>query len=130
MTLHAARMRRWMLWAAPIMILGGLRWHAGGAGAGLALWLALGAALRRPGAYPYPRKRRTPAPRLFWGGALAAALLAAALRLLPQGALTLLGAAGFSLSLGAWASALPLPRSAALAGGALFCALYCLLLWV
>lgn len=67
MNRSAARMGFWLLTAAPAMVLGSLRFHAGGAAAALLLWMGLGAALpgKRP-QYPYPRKRRVGLHRLFF----------------------------------------------------------------
>ena len=68
---EAARMRRWILLAAPAMLASAPGLHAGGAAAALFLWMALGLPLRGKNPYPYPRKRRMGPHRLLlaygWG---------------------------------------------------------------
>lgn len=136
MIIHAARMRVWLLWAAPVMTLGGLGLRPGGAGAALALWAVIGALLPGKAHYPYPRKRRSLFHRLFFAiGAASlchALLFSLILRFSPatpaSRAFLLLGsagAAGFSLPVGAWTLSFRLPRLVFLALGGLFCALSC-----
>lgn len=127
----AARMRRWMLWGAPAMLLAARGRHAGGAGLGLGLWLAAGLLIPASTAYPYPRKRRIRPHRLWlaWSVSRFAAAALHALVLLIAGyremnafpaALSLMGAVFFALILGERALTLPLsPRLAWPIGGAL-----------
>ena len=65
----AAGPRRWMLWAAPLMALVGLRWGPGGAAAVLAFWIIWGP---NPAyeSYPYSRKRKPAYHRLLLGFAV------------------------------------------------------------
>ena len=112
---NAARARKWMLWAAPMMALAGLFFGVGGAAAGLALWMGLGLLLSDGEGQirMYPKQRRMKLHRLILGYAFCVCCLAgltAARRLLfgatYSGAasfLLLLGGIGFSLPLGAWA---------------------------
>ena len=134
---NAAGPRRWMLWAAPLMALVGLRWGTGGAAAGLAIWMLL-----RPKplfvSYPYSRKRKPAYHRLFLGFSACVFLLKAqdhAIRFLlpfqqlsaePSKLLFLAGSIGFSLSLGQKAYGLPLKRRPAymIAGFLLFLAFF------
>ena len=135
----AARMRLRMLAAAPFMVLGGLRWHAGGAAAALLLWLIFGAVLPSEGKYPYPRKRKTQLDKLFFCCALTAFLTGGAVwvirRFSVSGGASLLfdlllytGAAGFALPIGKKALSLPLSPRLAWGLGALLCALFLLFL--
>lgn len=62
----AARMRRWMLLGAPVMLLASLGMHAGGAAAGMMAWALLGVRLLPASSYPYPRKRNGKPWRLFF----------------------------------------------------------------
>ena len=131
---NAARMRKRMLWAAPGMVLCGLRWHAGGAAAWLAFWLSLAYFIGKRPAYPYPRKRKAGAYRLFFSAALCAASLGGLLLLAKQflspfpGILSQLlvwtGAVGLSLPLGGRFLALPLSKRAAIAGGTLLLSVF------
>ena len=139
MTLSAARIRRWMLRAGPVMALGGLRWSAGGAAAGLALWLAVGWIFLRRNAYPYPRKRTLSLARLTFSAALCACCMAGLFSLLcGAGALeksvgllpiflAWTGVLGFSLPLGVWVLRFSLPRRVSWIGTVIFCALF---LWL
>ncbi len=128
----AARMRAWLLAAAPVMVLSALRWHAGGAAAALLLWLGTGALLPCRYRYPYPRKRNMPLSRLFFGFAVTAFFTAAAAAAVDSAAaygdsfvtslLKYAGAVGFSLPVGKRALSLPLPPRLSWGAGALLCA--------
>lgn len=72
MMMNAARMRRWMLLSAPVMILTGTELHAGGGGTGLFFWLLLGIQMLPQSHYPYPRKRKGIYGRLFFSFSLLA----------------------------------------------------------
>lgn len=132
---HAARARKWMLWAAPLMALAGLPLRAGGAAAALALWLGLGLLLssREGQIRLYPKQRRMTLRRLFLGYSFCVFCLAgfyAAGRLLLAPGLSpasdyllLLGGVGFSLPLGAWAARWRIPGRGAVLLGCLLCAL-------
>lgn len=136
MSRRAARARRWMLWAAPMMALFGLRWRAGGAALGLALWLGLGLLLPSSSVYPYPRKRGPAYHRLFLGFSACVFLLgiidAAALRFFPDylqnnflhALLFWMGGIGFALPLGQKAGRLSISRKPAWTLAALFFALF------
>lgn len=136
MTSSAARMRLRLLSAAPAMVLGGLRWHAGGAAAALLLWLGISALLPCREKYPYPRKRRMRPHRLFFCFSLTAFFTGGAAwavrRLAAPGFLIDLlfyvGAAGFALAMGKRALSLPLPRPIAWGLGAVLCAFFVVLL--
>ena len=138
MRVFAVPARTWLLWAAPAMIGGGLLGQAGGAAAGLALWLALFPLLpqRR---YPYPRKRRFSLSRLFFSAALTSCLSGCflyAVRLMHGGSsfplsplMDLAGAVGFSLPLGAAALSPRVRSSTAWTAGALLTVLFLLFLF-
>lgn len=138
MICSAARLRARLLTAAPFMVLGGLRWHAGGAAAALLLWLAIGVLFPCREGYPYPRKRKTRLDKLFFCCSLTALLTGGAVwtirRFSPSGDASLLfdlllytGAVGFSLPIGKRALSLPLPRRLSWGLGALLCALLMIL---
>ncbi len=132
MTCSAARMRLRLLSAALAMVLGGLKWHAGGAAAALLLWLAISILLPCPGRYPYPRKRKLRAHTLFFCFSLTAFFMVGAAwavrRLAAPGNLSdmlfYVGAVGFALPIGKRALSLPLPRMLAWGLGAVLCALF------
>ena len=138
MILRSARMRRWMLWAAPLTAPASLRWHAGGAAAVLALWLAMGVLFVPSPVPPRVRPRRVLPHRLFFSYALCVSCMAglekaagAAFGLgqnapLPSRGLFALGGACLSLALAQKALSLPLPRHAAWSGGVLLCAFFVL----
>ncbi len=132
MTENAARSGKWMLWSAPVMALAGLPGRAGGAAAGLALWMGLGLLLSagKGRIRLYPKQRRVKLHRLLLGysfcvfclaGVEAAGrrLLGGSLAPLPD-SLLLLGGIGFSLPLGAWAVQRPVPRRFSLPVSLLF----------
>ncbi len=112
---QAARAQRWMLWAAPGMALAGLFFGAGGAAAGLALWMGLGLLLsdRKGRIRLYPKQRRVKIRQLFLGYSFCVFCLyafeAGGKRMFggsqsPLSAFLLtLGSIGISLPLGAWA---------------------------
>ena len=132
MTCSAARMRLRLLSAAPVMVLGGLRWHAGGAASALLLWLGMAALLPCRGRYPYPRKRRIRVHALFFCFSLTAFfMVGAAWAVRPLAApgflwnlLFYIGAVGFALPIGKRALSLPLPPWLSWGLGALLCALF------
>ncbi len=135
----AARLRARLLTAAPFMVLGGLRWHAGGAAAALFLWLGISALLPCRERYPYPRKRRIRLDKLFFCCALTSFLTGGAVWGLrrfsaPGGASLLIdlllytGAVGFALPIGKRALSLPLSLGFAWGLGALLCVLFLYLL--
>ena len=139
MICSAARMRKRLLAAAPAAVLGGLRWHAGGAAAALLMWLVIGALLPSRDRYPYPRKRNIRLHRLFFCFAVTAFLFGSAVWIIRRflwngssalsGLLTGTGAVGFSLPIGKRALSLPLSPKASWGLGALLCALFlCLLI--
>ena len=121
------------------MLLCGLQRRTGGAAAGLAVWLGLGALLAHPPRYGYPRKRKRGWHRLFLAFSVCAVLMggmdAAVHAFLSTNgpnarlsdALSLAGAIGFSLPIGKWAFRLSLPRKVSWALGTLLCALFVLL---
>ena len=133
---HAARARKWMLWAAPVMALAGLFRRAGGAAAGLALWIGLGLLLsiREKRILLYPKQRRMKIHRLFLGYSFCVFCLAGfgaadqwLLGRSPSGLwafLFLLGNVGFSLPLGVWAMQWPVSRKHAYGLCCLFFALF------
>ena len=138
MTCSAARLRARLLTAAPFMVLGGLRWHAGGAAAALFLWLVISALLPRRERYPYPRKRKTRLDKLFFCCALTAFLTGGAVWVIrlfsASGDASLLsdlllytGAVGFALPIGKRALSLPLPHKLSWGLGTLLCALFMIL---
>ena len=132
MICSAARMRLRLLSAAPVMVLVGLCWHAGGAAAALLLWLGIGALLPCRGRYPYPRKRTIRQHRLFFCFSLTAFVIGGAAwvlrRFFASGFLSdllfYMGAVGFALPIGKRALSLPLPRLTAWGLGTLLCALF------
>ena len=132
MICSAARMRLRLLSAAPVMVLGGLVWHAGGAAAALLLWLGIGALLPCRELYPYPRKRRIRLHTLFFCFSLTAFFMGGAawiFRLFQASGflsdlLFYMGAVGFSLPIGKRAFSLPLPHQIAWGLGTLLCALF------
>lgn len=135
MICSAARMRARLLTAAPFMVLGGLRWHAGGSAAALLLWLGISAFLPCGERYPYPRKRKPRLDKLFFCCALTAFLTGGAVWVIrefsaPSDASLLFdlllytGAVGFALPIGKRALSLPLPRKLSWGLGALLCALF------
>ncbi|MBQ6959716.1 MAG: hypothetical protein IJP78_01925 [Clostridia bacterium] len=132
MICSAARMRLRLLSAAPVMVLVGLCWHAGGAAAALLLWLGMASLLPCRERYPYPRKRKLRAHTLFFCFSLTAFLIGGAAwavrRFFAPGflwnLLFYMGAAGFSLPMGKRALSLPLPRWLAWGLGGLLCALF------
>lgn len=140
MIFGAARMRRWILWGAPVVLAAGWGLRAGGAAAGLMLWLVAGAAFPARGRYPYPRKRGGRPWRLLFAfslGALALGGLGAAARLCYTlfspatplyDALALSGAVFFALPLCAFGMAVPLPLAYQRRLGPLFCAAALLLI--
>ncbi len=112
---NAARARRWMLWAAPMMALAGLFFGVGGAAAGLALWMGLGLLPDGKGRIRlYPKQRRMKLRRLVLGYAFCVFCFSVfettGQWLIGQrvtassAALLTLGGVGFSLPLGAWAT--------------------------
>ena len=122
MTENAARAGKWMLWSAPVMALAGLPGRAGGAAAGLTLWMGFGLLLsiREKRILLYPKQRRAKIHRLLLGYSFCVFclagvdttgrwLLGGSMSPLPD-ALLLLGGIGFSLPLGAWAAQRPVPR--------------------
>ena len=136
MTCSAARMQRRLLSAAPVMVLVGLCWHAGGAAAALLLWLGMAALLPCGGRYPYPRKRKIRPHRLFFCFSLAAFFMVGAAwavrRFAASGFLFDLlfytGAVGFALPRGKRALSLPLPPWLSWGLGSILCALFFVLL--
>ena len=132
MICSAARMRLRLLSAAPVMVLVGLRWHAGGAAAALLLWLGIGALLPCRERYPYPRKRKIRLHRLFFCFSVTALVIGGAACVLRRFFLSgflfdllfYTGAVGFALPIGKRALSLPLPRWFAWGLGALLCALF------
>ena len=136
MTCSAARMRLRLLSAAPVTVLGGLRWHAGGAAAALLLWLGISALLPCRGSYPYPRKRKLRLHRLFFCFSLTAFLIGGAVwavrPFFASGFLSDLlfyaGAVGFALPIGKRALRLPLPSRLSWGLGAVLCALFLVIL--
>ena len=133
-------MRRWVLWGAPVMILAGALPFAGGPGLALGGWMTLGALLPGRPPYPYQRKRRRGAHRLFFAwstGCLTLYLSLAGIKwlcglLALQGTFALLpalaGAALLALPVCQWALACPVPRMIAWAAGCAMSALSLLLL--
>lgn len=131
---NAARARKWLLWSAPVTALAGILGRAGGAGAGLMLWLFVGGALSRKkrAAILYPKQRRPARSRVFLAWGLCAFLMTggAALgkSLLPGGGfapvsvrcLFWLGASCGSAALGSRLISARLSRRFAGVGG-LFC---------
>ena len=63
---EAARMRKWLLGAAPLMLAGSRLFPAGGAEAALFLWAAAGLLIPDRRRYPYVRKPRLGIARLFF----------------------------------------------------------------
>ena len=132
MICSAARMRLRLLSAAPVMVLAGLCWHAGGAAAALLLWLEIGALLPCRGRYPYPRKRKISLHRLFFCFSLTAFVIGGAAWVLRRffssgfisDLLFYMGAVGVALPIGKRALSLPLPRFLSWGLGALLCALF------
>ncbi len=134
MMCSAARMRRRLLFAAPAMVLCGVRWYAGGAAAALLLWLGISALLPCRERYPYPRKRKALPHKLFLCFALAAFLTAGAagtVRRYLNGVsvpffdlLIYAGAVGFALPIAKRTLSLPLSPSLCRGLGAILCALY------
>ena len=132
MICSAARMRLRLLSAAPVMVLGGLRWHAGGAAAALLLWLGISALLPCRGRYPYPRKRKIRLHRLFFCFSLTAFVISGAAWVLCRFFLSgflfdllfYVGAVGFALPMGKRALSLPRPRWLSWGLGTLRCALF------
>ena len=68
----AVRARKWMLWAAPVMVLSGLFYRADGAGAALAAWILLGLIPWREKrrAQFYPGQRKMKFSRIYFGCSL------------------------------------------------------------
>lgn len=132
MICSAARMRLRLLSAAPAMVLGGLKWHAGGAAAALLLWLGMAALLPCGGRYPYPRKRKLRLHRLFFCFSLTAFFMVGVAWVLRcffasgffPDLLFYLGAVGFALPIGKRALSLPLPPRFAWVVGMLLCTLF------
>ena len=132
MICSAARMRLRLLSAAPVMVLAGLCWHAGGALAALLLWLEIGALLPCRERYPYPRKRKIRLHRLFFCFSMTAFVIVGAAWVLRRffssgffsDLLFYTGAVGFALPIGKRALSLPLPRMLSWGLGALLCALF------
>lgn len=132
MICSAARMRLRLLSAAPVMVLGGLVWHAGGAAAALLLWLGIGALLPCRERYPYPRKRKIHLHRLFFCFSLTAFVIGGAAWVLRRFFLSgflfdllfYVGAVGFALLIGKRALSLPLPHQIAWGLGTLLCVLF------
>lgn len=129
----AARMRRWILQGAPIIAAAALGMHAGGAAAGMFLWLLLGWLILPRGRYPYPRKRAGNPWRLFFAFSagllmlcgLDSLLLTLSTRLFSAAPLTphwiLAGAVLFSFPFCASALQWPLPIKWARALSGIFC---------
>ncbi|MBR6186221.1 MAG: hypothetical protein IKQ41_08155 [Clostridia bacterium] len=140
MILPAARMRMWMMAALPLTALTGAFWHAGGAAAGMALWMALGVKAIKKAPPLYPKQRRLGASRLFFacaaGGAALLGLSFLASRLpdasarFPDQALLHAGCACFSLIACEKALSRPLSRRFAWRAGGALCALLLFLLFV
>lgn len=138
---NAARAQRWLLRSAPVSALAGAFWGAGGAAAGLALWLGLGLLLNggRARIRLYPKQRRMAIHRLFLGYAFCVFNLSgmdAAGNWLFMGSLSpavhtllLLGGVGFSLPLGAWALRWRIRRRAAVLLGWLLFVLSLMILY-
>ncbi len=138
MTCSAARLRARLLTAAPFMVIGGLRWHAGGAAATLFLWLVINALLPPREGYPYPRKRKNRLDKLFFYFALTSFLTGGAVWVIRRFSaftdssllfdlLLYMGAVGFALPIGKRALSLPLPRKLFWGLGALLCAFFMIL---
>ena len=137
----AARLRRWVLWAAPLMVLCARRLHAGGAELALGLWMVLGTWLPGKAAYPHAVRRRVGFHRLFFSWALGSFLFqgsaAALARFIGPNALggaanawlLCMGSAGFSLPVCAKMLMRPPPRRIAWGGGIVM-SILCLLLIV
>lgn len=129
MTREAARMGKWMLSAAPVTLAAFRFFSAGGAGPALYAWAALGTLIPMRDQYPYVRKRRGGAHRLFFAcsaGWLTMACAEILLRRFLPGtpAAELAAQAGtvfFALSLAAALLRLRIPRMAAWCAGGLFC---------
>ena len=112
---NAARARKWMLWAAPMMALAGLFFGVGGAAAGLALWMGLGLLLSDGEGQirMYPKQRRMKLHRLILGYSFCVFCFSAfestsqwligRTLTASSAALLTLGSVGFSLPMGAWA---------------------------
>ena len=131
---YAARIRGWALAALPWVAAAGTLWYAGGAAAGMAAWMALGAAVFRRLPVLYPKQRRLGLPRLFFavsaGLAVLNALYAAAdfaFAAIPRdsrlfSALIAVGNSCFSLIACEKALSLRLPRKVCLGLGVTLCA--------
>lgn len=120
----------WMLWAAPAMLAAAFLLPSGGEGIALLLWTGLGGGLLPRPAYPYARKRRLRAHRLFLACALCWLLTAAAGALALRAAPPVTPASRFAVRAGAvffgLAPArrllrLPVPRRAAWPCAAALC---------
>ena len=125
---EAARMRKWLLGAAPLMLAGSRLFPAGGAEAALFLWAAAGLLIPDRRRYPYVRKPRLGIARLFFACSAGVFLLEGTRMILAR-LLTLspgspdalpadAGAVFFSLSLASRLAGRPLPRKIAWPVGA------------
>ena len=129
------RARRWLLCAAPMMALCGVRWGAGGAAAGLAIWLLLSSPFysSSSGKCRWPKKHAAGFHRFFLAFSLCICLTGgwnALFSMLSRPfshtarVLEMVGAACFSLLLSEKALSMPLPRKLTLGFGALLCAFF------
>ncbi len=139
MSPDAARMKRWILWGAPVMLLAALRLGAGGAAAAWTAHMILGLLLpARP--YPYIRKNRVRPHRLFWACSVElfvfSALFAAARHALAArswtsgGFFVLAGAVFFSLPVCAYAFGRFPPRKIAWSAGSVLLLCAAGVMWV
>ncbi len=138
MNCSAVRVRARLLTAAPFMVIGGLRWHAGGSAAALILWLGISALLPCREGYPYPRKRKLKLYKLFFCCALTAFLTSGAVWVIRRFSalcnasplfdlLLYTGAVGIALPIGKRTLSLTISPKLAWRMGALLCALFMIL---